>query len=100
MSYTCPRCFKTSHNPNDEREHYCGKCHAFQSREVGRELKVIDLKPRTVVWIAKLNRSTASMWVVAVSEKLVHFRAGKVGMEFFALRTGPDSEQITDDSQI
>jgi len=30
----------------------------------------------------------------------VHFRAGKVGMEFFALRTGLNQEGITDDSYI
>jgi len=100
MAFTCPRCFKTSHNPNDERERYCGNCHQFFSREIGRELKVSELNPRTVVWIAKLGRPFASMWVVAVSDKLVHFRAGKVGMEFFALRTGLNQEGITDDSYI
>jgi hypothetical protein len=26
-SLTCPRCGKTSHNPNDVREAYCGNCH-------------------------------------------------------------------------
>lgn len=29
MSFTCPRCGRTSHNPNDERERYCGFCHLF-----------------------------------------------------------------------
>lgn len=28
-SITCPRCEATSHNPNDVREQYCGRCHAF-----------------------------------------------------------------------
>jgi hypothetical protein len=27
MSFTCPICGMTSHNPNDEREGYCGNCH-------------------------------------------------------------------------
>jgi hypothetical protein len=27
MPYTCPRCGMISHNPNDEREGYCGNCH-------------------------------------------------------------------------
>lgn len=27
MTFTCPRCGRTSHNPNDEREGYCGACH-------------------------------------------------------------------------
>ncbi len=26
-SYTCPRCGRTSHDPNDVRERYCGNCH-------------------------------------------------------------------------
>ena len=28
-SITCPRCGRTSHNPNDVRERYCGACHVF-----------------------------------------------------------------------
>lgn len=28
--YTCPRCGRTSHNPNDVRERYCGACHLFE----------------------------------------------------------------------
>jgi ribosomal protein S27AE len=31
MSYTCPHCGATSHNPNDERERYCGRCHLYAS---------------------------------------------------------------------
>jgi ribosomal protein L37E len=26
-SFTCPRCGRTSYNPNDAREGYCGACH-------------------------------------------------------------------------
>ena len=26
-SFTCPRCGRTSHNPDDKREGYCGACH-------------------------------------------------------------------------
>ena len=26
MSFTCPRCHWTSHNPNDEREGWCSAC--------------------------------------------------------------------------
>jgi hypothetical protein len=28
-SFTCPRCGRTSHNPADVAEGYCGACHAF-----------------------------------------------------------------------
>lgn len=33
-TYTCPRCMKTSHNPNDARHRWCGACNRFES-EVG-----------------------------------------------------------------
>ena len=28
-SITCPRCKRTSYNPNDVREGYCGNCHDY-----------------------------------------------------------------------
>lgn len=31
MSYTCPRCDRTSHNPIDAEARYCGNCHNFES---------------------------------------------------------------------
>ena len=27
--FTCPDCGATSHNPRDEAEQYCGRCHVF-----------------------------------------------------------------------
>lgn len=33
MSFTCPDCGMTSHNPNDERWGWCGNCNAFTSPE-------------------------------------------------------------------
>jgi len=69
--------------------------------EVGRELKVSELKSQMVVWLGKEGRDTmATMWVVEVGEVYVHFRAGAVGVELFLKRRGPDLEQITDDTQI
>jgi len=29
MAFTCPKCHRTSYNPNDERAGYCGYCHEF-----------------------------------------------------------------------
>lgn len=31
--FTCPRCGRTSHNPNDIREGYCGNCHDWTGEE-------------------------------------------------------------------
>lgn len=33
MSFTCPTCARTSENPNDEREGYCGACHDWAKAE-------------------------------------------------------------------
>ena len=33
-SITCPRCGRTSYNPNDVREGYCGHCHDW-TQEIG-----------------------------------------------------------------
>ena len=32
-SITCTKCRKTSHNPNDVKERYCGFCHVFHADE-------------------------------------------------------------------
>jgi hypothetical protein len=32
VSITCPVCGRTSHNPNDVREGYCGFCHDWTAR--------------------------------------------------------------------
>jgi plasmid maintenance system antidote protein VapI len=33
MSFTCPRCGMTSAHPEDERQGYCGNCHAFTGED-------------------------------------------------------------------
>lgn len=35
-SITCPACGRTSHNPNDVREGYCGNCSMFHDQMEGR----------------------------------------------------------------
>lgn len=35
VSFTCPRCQRTSHHPMDVQEGYCGACHDFTG-EAGR----------------------------------------------------------------
>ena len=29
MSFTCPKCWRTSYHPEDEQWGYCGACHDF-----------------------------------------------------------------------
>jgi ribosomal protein S27AE len=31
QTFECPTCGAVSYNPNDIRERYCGRCHAWQS---------------------------------------------------------------------
>jgi hypothetical protein len=69
--------------------------------EVGRELKVSELQPRTVVVLWKEGRpAMATVWVVKVGANFVQFAAGKIRMEFIALRCGPELEQIIDDDKV
>jgi hypothetical protein len=35
MAFTCPKCHKTSHHPDDERHGYCANCHDFTASPVG-----------------------------------------------------------------
>lgn len=51
MSFTCPRCGMTSHNPNDAREGYCGNCHDWTGGlcACGRPLHYSDPHLREMV---------------------------------------------------
>lgn len=42
MASTCPECGMTSHNPNDEREGFCGNCHKYTG-ERQHGVKVINM---------------------------------------------------------
>jgi len=70
--------------------------------EIGRELKVSELQPPVVVILWKANRPTtyATLWVRRITPEFVHFGGndGLTEYHFLAERTGPDREQITDDS--
>ncbi|HXA24442.1 MAG TPA: hypothetical protein VNW90_19315 [Acetobacteraceae bacterium] len=69
------------------------------NNEIGRELKVSELKWRTVVVLAKANVPMLStMWVAEVTKAYVLFTSGVLRMDFMAQRTGPDLEQITDNT--
>jgi hypothetical protein len=67
--------------------------------EVGRELLVKDLKPRTVICLQKEGcPHTATLWVIEILPDWVHFRATAV--EFFAKRYGPEKQLLRDDSGL
>ena len=64
--------------------------------EIGRELKVSDLQPRTIVCVRR-GDILATMWVVNVNPQNVSFWAGQLRAFFLARRTGPDLEDLADD---
>ena len=63
---------------------------------IGRELKVSELEPRTVVVLERPGGHAATVWVILIQPKYVVFRAGDICIALVAKRTGPDLEQITD----
>jgi hypothetical protein len=67
--------------------------------EIGRPLKVSELKPRTVVVLGKPpNPILSTMWVYEVRDKSVVFTSGVLRGDFIAMRSGPDLEELVDNS--
>lgn len=54
MSFTCPACAMTSHNPNDEREGYCGRCHSW-TRQLAALEAVFAFAPRLDPWLVEMG---------------------------------------------
>jgi len=66
MTFTCPRCGRTSHNPHDAAERYCAHCHVFldddaaviagMAGELERKAANMELvlQPATVVQLTAL----------------------------------------------
>jgi hypothetical protein len=55
------------------------------NNEIGRELKINELKERTVVIVGKENNpNLATMWVVQVGMDFVAFYMGETNMTFLA----------------
>ncbi len=65
--------------------------------EIGRELKVSELKIHTVVVVLR-GSTAATVWVLVVSDASVLFGALATRTLLLCTRRGPDLEQITDDS--
>jgi hypothetical protein len=91
-SITCPHCHRTSSNPNDVREGYCGHCHRFLADDARlvelvalelarKEPMALGLRPETVFYLTGLvqlalrhptlpvtTRECGERFVVAVRE--------------------------------
>lgn len=54
QSITCPRCGRTSYNPNDVEQGYCGACHDWTGAEMNQqriELSDQDLSVLILGWL-------------------------------------------------
>jgi hypothetical protein len=98
-SITCPKCGMTSYNPMDIVHRYCGNCHQFHASfhpEIGRELKVSELVPGTVVVITKEGRCGAvSAWVKDVGQVGVVLYAGELRLHALFYR---EKDELHDDN--
>lgn len=64
-TFTCPRCRRTSHNPNDVREGYCGACHDWTAADAHRAPAMSAQERRDRDLIARHLRAAASAVNVA-----------------------------------
>lgn len=88
-SITCPRCRRTSYNPNDVEQRYCGFCHRYLDDQLSLELDEpptlspdADAPPRR----ALLSRLLLGLvGVLYVSSSLLFFVAGKMNASWWWL---------------
>lgn len=97
MSYTCVFCGMVSHNPNDERQAYCGACHRFErdatvadvvasyTEELGLRAEIADLKSQITERIRQKRAATRRTALLAQAAVRVagidsRFLAGKLGV--------------------
>ncbi len=71
------------------------------AEEIGRELTVADLKPKTVVAMSKDMENYATIWVIAITPRFVGFLAAGVepAIELWLARTGEGLNELQDDSR-
>lgn len=51
MTYTCPECGALSHNPHDEAERYCGRCHQYEER--AKNTRLAQLLAEAQCWCGR-----------------------------------------------
>jgi hypothetical protein len=56
-SFTCPRCGRTSHHPDDARNGYCGACHDWTGQR--EPVDVWRVERNVCGWCSEAIQSTA-----------------------------------------
>lgn len=83
MSFTCPRCGRVSHHPQDAVRRYCGVCHVFAD----------DLLP--VTRQSLITGETHTFWLAVTQQQLDAYQAGEAMLqEVFPHLPGPEREFI------
>lgn len=81
-SITCPRCRRTSYNPNDVLYRYCGNCHQFLDVPGEADVQAVVQQPqhglawRVFVFVLDLMYGVSA---------LMFFVAGKLGASWWWL---------------
>ena len=65
-SFTCPRCGRTSHHPDDVRERYCGACHDWTGEPDRRDSRLrlrlyVDGQLADETWLDVRDREQATI---------------------------------------
>jgi len=63
VAFTCPDCRFTSHNPNDEAQRYCVRCHAFIDDAHEGKVKLVGSKSTPGQHIRELH-----VWVATYAD--------------------------------
>lgn len=65
MAFTCPRCGRTSHSPDDEREGYCGACHDWTGHDSRLRLRLyVDAQLADETWLDVATIKSAIMTLI------------------------------------
>jgi hypothetical protein len=63
----CPKCGMVSHNPNDVRERYCGRCHAFHDDPYFAKRRIATEAVEVIARFASIARSIMRRFMSAAS---------------------------------
>lgn len=93
---TCPRCLRTSHNPNDIAQGYCGACHDWTQLPMSDPFNQLPADPE---WIKRADALTVdaaqdlkcTVLLIAIQE------VGKIGISVAGVpKTGPLADVMQD----
>jgi hypothetical protein len=83
--YTCPSCGRTSYNPNDALNRYCGYCHVFEAdKQAGRAFKVEIMNQSGCDWDAVFAPPIQDDFIFAICNQVGAFKGWFGGNDVWA----------------